>query len=82
MGSQSQADLLDLIRHADSLLAHLAPLLSNDRVLTPTALPTLSNDDRRTGMTWLIRNLSHAREHMDHLRLTVQLYDATFNPQT
>jgi hypothetical protein len=81
-GSQSQADLLDQIRHADSLLADLAPLLTNDRVLTPTPLPTLPKDDRRTGMTWLIRNLCHAREHMGHLRLTVQLYDATFNPQS
>ena len=54
IGSQRQADLLDQIRHADALLADLAPLLTNDRVLTRTALPTLSNDDRRPGMTWLI----------------------------
>jgi hypothetical protein len=81
MGSQSQADLLDQIRHADSLLDALAPTLSEDRALSSAALPTLSSDDRRPGMTWLIRNLGHAREHMGHLRLTVQLYDATFDPQ-
>jgi hypothetical protein len=81
MGSQRQADLLDQIRHAESLLDDLAPLLTNDRALTRTALPTLSSDDRRPGMTWLIGNLGHAREHMGHLRLTVQLYDATFNAQ-
>jgi hypothetical protein len=77
MGSQSQADLLDQILRADSLLDDLAPTLTDNRALTPTALPTLSSDDRRLGITWLIGNLGHAREHMGHLRLTVQLYDAT-----
>jgi hypothetical protein len=80
--SQRQADLLDQIRHADSLLDDLAPTLTDDRVLVPTALPNLSSDDRRPGMTWLIGKLGHAREHMGHLRLTVQLYDAAFNPQS
>jgi hypothetical protein len=79
MGSQSEADLLDQIRRADSLLEDLAPLLTDDRALTLTALPTLSSDDRRPGMTWLIGNLGHAREHMGHLHLTVQLYDTAFN---
>jgi hypothetical protein len=82
IGSQSQADLLAQIRQADSLLDELAPTLTDDRALTSTALPTLSRDDRRPGMTWLIGNLGHAREHMGHLRLTVQLYDAAFKPQS
>jgi len=82
MGSQSQADLLEQIRRADSLLDDLAPMLTDDRGVAPTALPTLSKDDRRPGMTWQIGNLGHAREHMGHLRLTVQLYDAAFNPQS
>ena len=81
MGSQSQVDLLDQIRQANFLLDDLAPTLTGDRGLTPTALPTLSSDDRRPGLTWLIGNLGHAREHMGHLRLTVQLYDATHNAQ-
>ncbi len=80
MGSQSSADLLDQIRRADSLLEDLAPMLTDGRALTLTALPTLSSDDRRLGMAWLIGNLGHAREHMGHLRLTVQLYDAATNP--
>lgn len=80
VGSQSQASLLDQIRRADSLLDDLAPMLTDDRALTLTVLPTLSSDDRRPGMTWLIGNLAHAREHMGHLRLTVQLYDTAFNP--
>ena len=82
MGSQSQADLLDQIRNAESLLGDLAPILTDDRARTSIALPTLSSDDRRPGMTWLIGNLGHAREHMGHLRLTVQLYDAAFNPRS
>jgi len=67
---------------SNSLLDELAPTLTDDRALTSTALPTLSRDDRRPGMTWLIGNLGHAREHMGHLRLTVQLYDAAFKPQS
>ena len=45
MDSQSQADLLDQIRRADSLLDDLAPMLTDDRALTPITLPTLSSDD-------------------------------------
>jgi DinB superfamily len=82
MGRQSRADLLDKIRRAESLLDDLAPMLTDDRARILTALPTLSNDDRRPGMTWLIGNLGHAREHMGHVRLTVQLYDAAFNPRS
>jgi len=82
MGNQSKADVLDQIRHAVSLLDDLAPTLTDDRALALTALPTLSSDDRRSGMTWLVGNLGHAREHMGHLRLTVQLYDAVFNSQS
>jgi hypothetical protein len=80
MGSQSQADLLEQIRYACSILQDLTPTLTDDRAVAPIALPTLSSDDRRPGMTWLIGNLGHAREHMGHLRLTVQLYDTAFNP--
>ena len=69
-------------RHADFLLDDLVPTLTDDRALKSTALPTLSSHDRRPGIAWLIRNLGHAREHMGHLRLTVQLYDATFNRQS
>jgi hypothetical protein len=82
MGSQSQAEVLDQIRRADSLLDELGPTLTDDQAVTLTALPTLSSHDRRPGMTWLIGNLGHAREHMGHLRLTVQLFDATFNPRS
>ena len=82
VGSQSQADLLDQIRRADSLLDDLALTLADGRALSPTTLPTLSSDDRRPGITWLVGNLGHAREHMGHLRLTVQLYDANFEPRS
>jgi ribosomal protein S18 acetylase RimI-like enzyme len=80
MGIQTQADLLDQIDHANSLIEDLARNLSDVRALALTTLPTLSDDDQRTGLTWLIRNLGHAREHMGHLRLTGQLYDASPNP--
>jgi len=78
-GDQSKTDLLEQIDRAVSLLDELAPRLTDDRALSLTTLPTLPGDDRRSGWTWLVQNLGHAREHMGHLRLTVQLYDAGFS---
>jgi hypothetical protein len=57
MGSQSRADLLDQIRQADALLEDLAPMLTDDQVLTPIALPTLSPTRPRHGASgWQTSN--------------------------
>ncbi|HEX4127934.1 MAG TPA: DinB family protein [Acidimicrobiales bacterium] len=74
MGVQTRAVLLDQIDAADALLDDLASELTDDRAAAPTTLPTLPRDDSRSGMTWLIGNLGHAREHVGHLRLTLQLF--------
>jgi hypothetical protein len=76
MGEQRRADVLAQIDAADALLDDLEPALIGERASTLVALPTLPTDERRSGMTWLIGNLGHAREHMGHLRLTMQLFDA------
>jgi hypothetical protein len=73
MGDQSQSDLIGQVDDADALLEDLESELTEDRAASLIALPTLPGDDRRSGLTWLIGNLGHAREHMGHLRLTMQL---------
>jgi len=40
------------------------------------ALPTLPVDERRSGLTWLVGNYGHGREHVGQIQLTRQLYRA------
>jgi hypothetical protein len=79
-GDQSATDVLAQIDAADALLDDLELALTGERAVTALSLRTLPGDDRRSGMTWLIGNLGHAREHMGHLRLTVQLSDGASHP--
>ena len=67
------ADLLGLLDQADRELEHYLG------ELTPADLV----DDRprkdhepKTGITWLISNYGHAREHLAQIQLTKQLYDS------
>ena len=81
-GDQRGSDVVAQIAAADALLDDLEPALTDDRASAALTLPTLPGDDRRSGMTWLIGNLGHAREHMGHIRLTVQLFDAGRSAET
>jgi hypothetical protein len=75
MGDQTAEDLLAQVDAADSLLSELGPALTSDRLETLRALPTLPEHETRPGMTWLIGNLGHAREHIGHAHLTKQIWD-------
>jgi hypothetical protein len=75
-GDQSRPALIGQVDDADALLDELAPKMTEARAGDLMALPTLPADDMRSGLTWLIGNLGHAREHMGQLRLTIQLYEA------
>jgi hypothetical protein len=75
VGHQDRASLTAQLDSAEILLDTLEPRL-NDRAAVLLALPTLPSYELRYGATWLIGNLAHAREHMGHIRLTVQLYDS------
>jgi Protein of unknown function (DUF1572) len=81
-GTQKKVDVLAQIDAADLLLDDLEPLLTDDRAGRIITLPTLPDDDARPGLTWLIGNLGHAREHMGHLGLTVQIFDAGTTSQS
>ena len=66
-------DLLATLDDAEALLDAVEPLLDDARLALSCALPTLSHEDRRPGAAWLIANYGHAREHLGHVQLTMQL---------
>lgn len=69
----SKHDLLARVAAADALLAELAPKV------TPQGLETVrERPDRspQTALHWLVTNYGHAREHLAHVELTLQLYRA------
>lgn len=67
------ADLLGLIDDADRELDHhLGGLTSADLVEDRPR----KDHEPKTGLTWLISNYGHAREHLAQVQLTKQLYDS------
>jgi len=72
-GRASLATLMDLIDAADASLATLASSPS-ERLDEWLSLPTLAPEEVRPGLTWLLGNYGHAREHLGEIQLTRQLY--------
>lgn len=71
---QSVAEVATLLDDADRLLAEVRPRIDGDRPAAVVALPTLPPEERRSGLTWLVRNYGHAKEHVGQIQLTKQLY--------
>jgi len=67
----SADDLLPLLDAADALLDELAPAVTAADLATVRPRPPR---EPQTGLTWLVTNYGHAREHLAHLQLTKQLY--------
>lgn len=70
--TRSQAS--KLLDDADHLVRRLGPLITDARLVAPISLPTLPSDELRPGITWLIGNYGHAREHVGQIQLTKQLF--------
>ncbi|HSZ36533.1 MAG TPA: DinB family protein [Acidimicrobiales bacterium] len=68
--------ILDLIGQADSLVSLVEPDIASENLEATFSLPTLPADEQRTGLTWLVGNYGHAREHLGEIQLTSQLYAA------
>ncbi len=66
--------VLELIDGADDLVTAVIPRVEADRLTSVFALPTLPASEVRSGLTWLVGNYGHAREHLGHIQLTKQLY--------
>ena len=67
------AELLALLDQADRELdEHLGALMAADL----TEMRPRGDRPPRPGLTWLISNYGHVREHLAHIELTKQLYDS------
>lgn len=67
-------ELRQRIDAAEALLLELAPQITADRLEAEIPRP---NRRPQKGLYWLIRNNSHAREHLGHIQLTRQVYAQT-----
>jgi hypothetical protein len=73
---RTATEVADELRAGHRLLAELRPRLTADRLDALVSLPTLAAEERRSGLTWLVGNYGHAREHVGHIQLTRQLYQS------
>jgi hypothetical protein len=74
---RSRRELLARIDETDSRLGtEWGPAIDADPALLDRRcpLPTLAEQERRPGITWLVANYGHAREHVGQVLLTAQLY--------
>jgi hypothetical protein len=69
----TRRDVLLLLDSADDLIVALEPRIDENRLAAELPLPTLAADDVRSGLSWLIGNYGHAREHVGQIQLTKQL---------
>lgn len=65
--------VLVLLDGADELMSELEPLIDSNHLEAVIALPTLPEDEVRSGLMWLIGNYGHAREHVGQIQVTKQL---------
>jgi len=70
---QTRAEVLARLERADLLLTDLSDLITGERLHADVALPTLPPEERRPGITWLVGNYGHSREHVGHIQLTRDL---------
>ena len=72
-GERTIDEILAMLVKADELITAAKPI-DDARLEAVFALPTLPADEVRSGLTWLVGNYGHAREHLGHLEITKQLY--------
>jgi DinB superfamily len=71
---QTLAQVTSALEQADLLIATMGPKIDRDRLRARFALPSLPPEEERSGLTWLVGNYGHAREHGGQIQLTMQLY--------
>jgi hypothetical protein len=70
----TRREVLLALDGADDLLVDLEPRMDARRLTAELSLPTLPYEETRPGLTWLVGNYGHAREHIGQIQLTKQLY--------
>jgi hypothetical protein len=76
----TMGEVLELLDGADDLIGSVKPHLEPNRLKAVFAMPTLPTEEVRSGLTWLVGNYGHAREHVGHIQLTKQLYQDEQSP--
>ena len=76
----TMGEVVELLDGADDLIASVKPHLEPNRLKAVLAMPTLPAEEVRSGLTWLVGNYGHAREHVGHIQLTKQLYQDEQSP--
>jgi hypothetical protein len=71
---QTLAQVTRALEEADLLIATMGPRIDGARLRMRLSLPTLPDEEDRSGLTWLVGNYGHAREHVGQVQLTRQLY--------
>jgi DinB superfamily len=71
----ARGEVLGLLAAADELIAAAKTRIGADRLNALFALPTLPAEEVRSGLTWLLGNYGHAREHVGQIQLTRQFYE-------
>ena len=66
--------MLAMLDQADDLIRVAKPNINDARLKAVFALPTLPANEKRSGLTWLVGNYGHAREHVGQIEVTKQLY--------
>jgi hypothetical protein len=72
----NKIQVLTLLDQADDLISEVAQRIDAQRLEARFPLPTLPVTEVRSGLTWMVGNYGHAREHLGHIQLTRQLYEA------
>ncbi len=72
--TQTRRNVLVLLDSADELIAELEPHIDVNRLTAEFPLPTMPDHDMRSGLSWLLGNYGHAREHVGQIQLTKQLH--------
>jgi Protein of unknown function (DUF1572) len=75
-GARTLSEVLGQLDEADVVIATALNHIDEERLESTCALPTLPAAEVRSGLTWLVGNYGHAREHLGHVQLTKQLYQA------
>jgi hypothetical protein len=70
---RTMPEVLRLLDGADDLIMEMERRIDTGGLQALIPLPTLPAEEVRPGLTWLIGNYGHAREHVGQVQLTKQL---------
>lgn len=68
------AEIMALLEDADDLTGDLEPFIDEGRLAALFPRMTLSAEEVRSGLTWLVGNHGHAREHVGQVQLTRHVF--------